>query len=146
MIYNSTRSLSTLESGIILGLAEDGRTAVSRQEIAERLGARAANTDRLIRSLRLKGWLEPAGWGRYVVIPPERGSDVVGESNVLALAAHIADPYYLGYGTAAAHYGFTTQSRRVIWLVTPQHVRPRDLHGTAVRVVHPAPHKFFGFG
>jgi hypothetical protein len=29
----------------------------------------------------------------------------LGNSNLLALASRIADPYYIGFSTAAAHYG-----------------------------------------
>jgi predicted transcriptional regulator of viral defense system len=69
----------------------------------------------------------------------------LGDSNLLALASHIATPYYIGYGTAAAHYGLTTQHRNVIILVTPEHVRERQVGESRVRIVNPAPKKFFGF-
>jgi predicted transcriptional regulator of viral defense system len=69
----------------------------------------------------------------------------LGDSNLLAHASHIATPYYIGYGTAAAHYGLTTQHRNVIVLVTPAHVRERHVGESRVRIVNPAPKKFFGF-
>ena len=85
----------------------------------------------MIRSLRRKSWLERASWGRYLLIPAEMGPEALGEGNVLALASRIADTYYFGYGTAATHYGLTTQHRRVIWLVTP--VRARAIARTCRR-------------
>ena len=69
----------------------------------------------------------------------------MGESNLLALASRIAEPYYIGFGTAATHYGITTQHRNVIWLVTPKHLRGRQIGETQVRVVNPVTRKFFGF-
>ena len=84
--------------------------------------------------------------GRYLLVPPEMGPDALGESNVLALASRIAEPYYFGYGTAAMHYGFTTQRRHVIQLVTPVRTRNRRVLDTEVRIVNPLPRKFFGFG
>ena len=141
-----TRSLSPQESRVVLHLAEHGDKEVGRQEIIELLGISPQAADHVIRSLRRKGWLERASWGRYLLIPPEMGPDALGEGNVLALASRIADPYYLGYGTAATHYGLTTQHRHVIWLVTPVRARDRRLLDTEVRIVNPVKRKFFGYG
>jgi predicted transcriptional regulator of viral defense system len=86
---------------------------------------KAKAADKVIESLRRKGWLERASWGEYLVIPPDEGPDALGESNLFALASRIADPYYIGYGSAAGHYGLTTQHRRTVILVTPAHLRGR---------------------
>ena len=55
-------------------------------------------------------------------------------------------PNYFGYGTAAKHYGFTTQHRQVIRLVTPVRTRNRRVLDTEIRIVNPVQRKFFGFG
>src|SRR5438270_7472698 len=57
--------------------------------------------------------------------------DALGETNLLALASRIADPYYIGFGSAAAHYGLTTQHRRVIFVVTSVRVRERQVGRSA---------------
>ena len=141
-----TRSLSPQESRVVRSLAEHGGKEVERQQIIDMLGVSPQAADHVIRRLRRKGWLERATWGRYLLIPPEMGPDALGESNVLALASRIADPYYFGYGTAAAHYGFTTQHRHVVRLVTPVRARNRRVLDTDVRIVNPVERKFFGFG
>ncbi len=141
-----TRSLSPQESRVVLSLAEKDGKEVERREIIDMLGVSPQAADHVIRRLRRKGWLARASWGRYLLIPPEMGPDALGESNVLALASRIAAPYYFGYGTAAAHYGFTTQHRHVVWLVTPVRARHRRVHDTDVRIVNPVERKFFGFG
>ena len=142
----ATRSLSPRESRIVLAMAEHGNKEIERREIIDRLGVSPQAADQVIRSLRRKGWLERACWGRYLLIPPEMGPDALGESNVLALASRIAEPYYFGYGTAARYYGFTTQHRQVLRLVTPVRKRNRSVLDTEVRIVNPVPRKFFGFG
>ena len=142
----ATRSLSPQESRVILSMAEHGGREIERQEIIDMLGVSPQAADHVIRSLRRKGWLERASWGRYLLIPPEMGPDALGESNLLALASRIAQPYYFGYGTAAMHYGFTTQHRRIVQLVTPMRARNRRVLDTEVRIVNPVPAKFFGFG
>jgi predicted transcriptional regulator of viral defense system len=141
----ATRSLSQQESRIVLALAEQRRREVERKDIVRLLGATPNAADHVIHSLRRKGWLERASWGKYLLIPPEQGPDILGESNLLALASRVVEPYYIGYGTAAAHYGLTTQHRNVIWLVTPEHVRGRRIGDGMVKIVNPVPNKFFGF-
>ena len=144
-IASITRSLSPQASRVVLSMAEHGVMEVERQQIIDMLGISPQAADHVIRGLRRKGWLQRASWGRYLLISPEMGPDVLGESNVLALASRIAAPYYFGYGTAAKHYGFTTQHRQVIRLVTPVRPRPRRVLDTEVRIVNPVKRKFFGF-
>jgi predicted transcriptional regulator of viral defense system len=142
----AVRSLSPQESKVVLALSEQGRRETTREDIIRVLGTSPEATDHVIRSLRRKCWLERGGWGRYLLIPADQGWQALGESNILALASSIASPYYFGYATAAAHYGLTTQVRSTIFLVTPKHVRPKEIQGTKVRIVNLAPRRFFGFG
>lgn len=139
------RSLSTQESRVVLALAERAAREITRQEIISILETSPEAADHVIRSLRKKRWLERASWGKYLLIPPEQGPEALGESNVLALASLVADPYYIGYGTAATHYGLTTQHRNVIWLVTPLHLRDRRVLNTDIKIVNPSESKFFGY-
>jgi predicted transcriptional regulator of viral defense system len=141
----AARSLSTQESRIVLALSENGRREITRAEVAHLLGGTSKSADHVIESLRRKGWLERATWGAYLFIPPEHGPDALGNSNLLALASHITKRYYIGFGTAAAHYGLTTQHRNVIFVVTPQRLRDRTVGGSKVQIVAQADSKFFGF-
>jgi predicted transcriptional regulator of viral defense system len=140
-----TRSLSTQESKVVLALIERRRREATRAEIVELLGGSAKAADHIIESLRRKGWLERATWGEYLLVPPEQGPEALGDSNLLALASRIADPYYIGFGTAAAHYGLTTQHRNVIFVVTPVRLRTREVGESRVRIVNLSDKKFFGF-
>ena len=129
----------------MLALTERRRRETTREEIVELLGGSPKAADHVIESLRRKGWLERATWGEYLLVPPEHGPDALGDSNLLALASRIADPYYIGFGTAAAHYGLTTQHRNVIFVVTPVRLRAREVGESRVRIVNPSANKFFGF-
>src|SRR5438128_3777219 len=140
-----TRSLSTQESKVVLALTERGRREATRAEILDLLGGSTKAADHVIESLRRKGWLERATWGEYLLIPPEQGPEALGDSNLLALSSRIADPYYIGFSTAAAHYGLTTQYRKVIFVVTPVRLRAREVGEARVRIVNPSANKFFGF-
>jgi len=141
----TTRSLSPQESRVVLALSERGQRETTRAEIVELLGATPKAADHVIQSLRHKGWLERASWGEYLLIPAEQGPDALGDSNLLALASCITSRYYFGFATAAAHYGLTTQQRNVIFVVTPQRLRARDIGESRIRIVNQAESKFFGF-
>ena len=138
-----TRSLSTQESKVVLALTERGRREATRAEIVDLLGGSAKAADHVIESLRRKGWLQRATWGEYLLIPPEQGPDALGDSNLLALASRVADPYYIGFSTAAAHYGLTTQHRNVIFVVTPVRLRAREVGESRVRIVNPGREQVF---
>jgi predicted transcriptional regulator of viral defense system len=140
-----TRTLSAQESKVVLALSERRRREATRAEIVELLGGSEKAADHVIESLRRKGWLERATWGQYLLVPPEQGPDVLGDSNLLARASRIADPYYIGFATAAAQYGLTTQHRNVIFVVTPVRLRAREVGESRVRIVNLASRKFFGF-
>ena len=140
-----TRSLSPQESRVVLALTEQGRRDATREEIIRLLGSTPKAADAAIKGLRKKGWLERATWGKYLLVPPDQGPDALGDSNLLALASRVADPYYIGFGTAAAHYGLTTQHRNVVVLVTPSKLRSRNVGEARLKIVHQAQKKFFGF-
>src|SRR5216683_2295517 len=129
-----TRSLSPQESRIVLGFSERGLKGVAREDIIKLLGASPKAVDNIIKSLRRKGWLERASWGKYLLVPPDQGPDAIGDSNILALASRIVEQYYFGFGTAAAHYGLTTQHRSVLFLVTPSRLRERTLGESRVKI------------
>jgi len=129
----------------VLALTEGRRREATREEIVRLLGGSDKAADHVIDSLRRKGWLERATWGEYLLVPPEQGPEALGDSNLLALASRIADPYYIGFGTAAAHYGLTTQHRNVIFVVTPVRLRAREVGESRVRIVNLSASKFFGF-
>jgi predicted transcriptional regulator of viral defense system len=144
-MHFTTRTLSSQESRIVLALSERGQRETTRAEIVGLLGVTPKAADHVIESLRHKGWLERASWGEYLLIPAEQGPDALGDSNLLALASRIANPYYIGFSTAAAHYGLTTQHRNVIFVVTPVRLRGREVGESQVRIVNLAASKFFGF-
>lgn len=145
METNLSRSLSPLESEVVLALEWQERPAISRAEIADILGGSLDRADKVIRSLRRKNWLQRIAAGLYVLIPAGRGPEGIPDSNMLALGQHFIEPYYYGYATAAAHYRFTAQSRSVVWIVTTNQVPERTVRSTKFRFVCVIARKFFGF-
>jgi predicted transcriptional regulator of viral defense system len=64
-----------------------------------------------------------------LLIAAEQGPDILGDSNLLARASCVADPYYIGFATAAAHYGLTTQQRNIIRLTNSFKLSKQSNHG-----------------
>ena len=44
-----------------------------------------------------------------MLLPPEHGAENIGENNTLAFASAAVDKSYIGWWSAAAYHGFTTQ-------------------------------------
>ncbi len=89
-------------------LTEQGRKVV-RAADANRPAGLGANGTQSGRNLLRKGWLSRLIGGRYMFLPPEHGPENLGENNVLALAAAVVDPSYVGWWAAASFHGLTTQ-------------------------------------
>lgn len=145
MNINRTRGLSPLEARVVLELEWEERRVVERREIIEFLDGDPNRADPVIRSLRRKGWLERISAGRYLLIPASRGPEGIPDGNFLPIAGHLAESYYIGYATAAAHHRLTDQARAAVWVVTPRTVRNRSIRGIRFHFVTLIERKFFGY-
>jgi predicted transcriptional regulator of viral defense system len=139
------RSLGPIESRLVLGLTEEGRRELTRQEAMTRFSLSENSVNEVLTSLVRKGWLARAGRGKYLLIPPEWGATPIGESNTLALAAQLTADGYIAFSTAAAHWGLTTQVRNVVWIVTRTHARARRINDSAIRFARLPAKSLFGF-
>ena len=139
------RTLGPTESRVVLGLSEEGRRELTRQDAIARFSLSENTANEVLASLVRKGWLARAGWGKYLLIPPEWGATVTGESNTLALAAQLSIDGYIAFSTAAAHWGLTTQLRNVVWIVTRTHARPRRINDSDIRFARLPMKSLFGF-
>lgn len=141
---NKPRTLSPRESQLVLALEWEDRTWVERQEVLDLFGGNDNIADRVIRSLRRKGWLERVVPGRYLLIGADRGPEGIPHGNLLAIAASLVDPSYLAYGSAAEVHDLTPQTRHTIWLAAPDRVHNKEIRGIEVRFVYLQENKFFG--
>jgi predicted transcriptional regulator of viral defense system len=138
------RTLGPNEAKVVLTLREQEREIVTATEIIGILGSEpTART--VIRNLVRKGWLTRLVGGRYMFLPPEHGPENLGENNVLALAAAVVEPSYVGWWAAASFHGFTTQKPMSIAVATLRQVQARTIEGAEIRFVKLTDRKFFGF-
>ena len=141
---NDLRTLGRNESKLILSLREQDRQVVSAAEVIELLGS-ASTGRKVIHNLLRKGWLSRLVGGRYMVLPPEYGPENLGENNILALAAAVVEPSYVGWWSAAAFHGFTTQKPMAVSVAALRQATARTIEGGAVQFIKVAQRKFFGF-
>ena len=88
---------------------------------------------------------EAATDGAYLLLPPERGAESVGENNPLAIAAAVVEESYVGWWSAAAFHGFTTQQPAVIFVAVRRQARARTVEDAEIRFITVPARKFFGF-
>jgi len=145
MDNNLSRTLSPLESKVILPLEWLEQPIISRPEIVDVLDGSTQRADRVIRSLLAKNWLERLSNGRYLLIPANRGPEAIRDSNMLAIGRYFVEPYYFAYATAAAHYRFTSQSRTTVWIAATKQIPDRTVRDTCFRFIGLVSRKFFGY-
>jgi predicted transcriptional regulator of viral defense system len=143
--HRNYRSLGPIESRVVLGLTEQGRRELTRQQAMERFALAENTVNEVLSSLVRKGWLARAGQGKYLLIPAEWGATPTSESNTLALAAQLTPDGYIAFSTAAAHWGLTTQVRNVVWIVTRTHARARRINDCDIRFARLPTKALFGF-
>jgi predicted transcriptional regulator of viral defense system len=92
-----------------------------------------------------KGWLARLVGGRYMLLPPERGAENIGENNPLAIASAVVEKSYIGWWSAAAFHGFTTQVPATVTVAVLRQMAGRTIEGADIKFVKVEARKFFGF-
>ena len=139
------QGLSTRESRLLARLAGAGHQIISVDDIETTLEV-PSNTSREIASrLTEKGWLDRLFPGTYLIIPLTAGEEAVYTTHEYLIAAHVAEPMYIGYYSALSHHGLTEQVPRTVYVVTPTRAQSREIHGVPYRVTTVTEQKFFGF-
>ncbi len=141
---SNLRSLGATEAKLVLELASTGVSALSLDVAARILGSRQQARD-AVRRLLVKGWLQRASGGHYVLLPPEWGSRKVEDFDLFVLASASIDNGYVGWWAAASRHGFTTQVPNVTHVATDRQVPSREIQGNPVRYVKLSPRKFWGW-
>ena len=129
---------------MVLSFREQGREIVEAGDIIDLLGSEQTGR-KVISNLLRKGWLTRLMGGRYMLLPPERGAENIGENNPLAVAAAAVDLSYVGWWSAASYHGFTTQKPATVFVAVRRRIARRTIEGAEIKFVTVAARKFFGF-
>lgn len=137
------RTLGPAEARVVLSFREQGRDVVEAGDIIDLLDSEQTGR-KVIRNLVRKGWLTRLIGGRYMLLPPERGAESIGENNPLAVASAVVEESYVGWWSAAAFHGFTTQKPTTVFVAVRRQTPARTIEGAEIRFVTVEPRKFFG--
>jgi predicted transcriptional regulator of viral defense system len=141
---NIRQGLSARESRLLARLAGAGHQIISVDDIETTLEV-PPNTAREIASrLTEKGWLDRLFPGTYLIVPLTAGEEGMYTTHEYLIAAHVAEPMYIGYYSALSHHGLTEQVPRTVYVVTPTRAQSREIHGVPYRVTTVTERKFFG--
>jgi predicted transcriptional regulator of viral defense system len=132
-VKTNLRTLGPKEAITVLTFREQGRNVVCAEDVIELL-AKEQTARKVIRNLLKKGWLIRLVAGRYLFLPPEHGSENLGENNPLAIASAVVEPSYIGWWAAASFHGLTTQKPTIISVATRRSMSPRTIEGNEIRV------------
>ena len=141
-----SRSLSRLESKLILHLEWENQPVVSIQEAMDILGCSYNHARKILHGLKDRGWLARITAGTYELIPAERGEHAFPDTNRLFLGSTLVEPYYFSFATAAFFHGLSTQASATVYIATNVRTgrRVHTVRGKRYRLVLQADHKFFG--
>jgi len=142
----STRSLSPLESKLILQLEWEKQPVVNIEDAMKIMGVSYDHARQLLHGLVQDHWLARVQPGKYELIPAERGEHAFPDTNPLFLGSVLVQPYYFSYATAAFFHGLSTQASQVVFIATSQDLpRRRLVREKEYRLIFQPEHKFFGW-
>ena len=97
-------------------------------------------------SLMKKKWVVQLKRGLFVIVPLDvgvQGASVFAVSNLI-VPQYLVKKYYLSYGSALHHHGFSDQLLREVAVATDKAKKPVQLIDSKVVFVHLKKSKFFG--
>lgn len=140
------RSLSPLESKLILRLEWDKQAVVTTENVMKILDVSYEHARQVLHRLARDRWLVQIKPGKYELIPAERGEHAFADTNPLFIGSVLVEPYYYTFTTAAFYHGLSTQAGQIVYLATTKG-RPGQMlvREKEYRVVLQPEYKFFGF-
>ena len=139
------RTLSDLESKLVMELEWQEEQLVTLRDVMDILGCSYAHARKLAHQLEKKRWLDRLAPGKYQFIPASRGSQAVPDMNPLLVGSMLVEPYYFSYATANHFYGFSPQVPATVYVATTKTKRPTEIRGVEYRFVSLKSSKFFGY-
>lgn len=141
-----SRSLSLLESKLILHLEWEKQSVVTVEETARILNCSQDYARKVLHRLSCHHWLAPILPGKYELIPAERGEYAFPDTNPLFIGSYLVSPYYFSFATSAYHHGLTTQASLIVYIATNQgKTRKLLVRNKIYQIIIQPSHKFFGF-
>jgi len=137
------KGLTAKESLLISSLARQDKKIFSIEDARSMI---PGDPKKLMSSLIRKKWVLPLKRGLYAIVPLDVGAKGA-DSFILhnfVIAAHLVEPYYIGYWSALNHYGFSEQIPRTTFVATTKPKMPLSILNSDYYFVAIGKRKFFG--
>lgn len=143
------RGLGKVSARLLTTLAGRDQVIFSTQDAVEIMNAQPDRRDRatvvkLLHDLVERRWIERLEKGKYLLIPLTAGPRRMYTAHAFLIAAHLVEPYYIGYWSSLHYHGFTEQLSHTVFVATTKQKRECTIAGVTYRFVTLTPHKFFG--
>ncbi len=134
------RTLSEKEAKILTDLSYRDKTVFTPKDIRT-----AGDLKNVLDWLVRKKWVLKIRKKVYAIAPLEAGMRGADSHTLhsLAIGSLLTEPYYIGYGSALNHYGFTEQTPSCIYIATPKPRNSRRVLNAEFRFVTITPRKMF---
>src|SRR6202022_3104354 len=139
-VNTMSRSLGPKALSLLERWEADGSRVVSLTDVRDQLGNSASSdaAKKIVRRLSDSGFLRRVGRGVYAVQPlawmGETAPDVAAS---LGGILKRGGPFFVGFDTAAGHFGWHPEAYGVVTIAMPRHgrVRPGQVEGSAIRTI-----------
>jgi predicted transcriptional regulator of viral defense system len=139
------QGLSKREALALTRLASQNKTVVTITDIEHSVNISYDAAKKLAHNLVQKKWLDRVKSGTYLIVPLAAGERGEYTEHEFIIAAHLAKPMYISYGSALNHYSLTEQVPMTVVAATTDRVPDREIHNVQYRFVTLTDTKFFGY-
>jgi len=140
------RTLGDKGSSLLTELSRQGKRLFTFEDAAKVYGSSDGRLRKLMFTLVKRRWLQRIEKGKYLILPFEAGREGEWTEHEFVIAAHLIEPYYIGFRSALNYYGYTEQVSRTVFIVsTRRKLKPTlEISGVTYRFVCLNKSKFFG--
>ena len=145
-VRKPVKTLGPQAAGFVTTLHERNQTIFGVRDVRAITGLRHASARSFARKLVDRGVVTRLKPGLYILVPFEMGRDreYMGDPFLVAKALVGGKDYYLSYATAMEIHQMVTQPQLVVYVSTPERLRPRAIMGTEFRFVFCKRKSLFG--
>lgn len=140
------KTLGKENAALFTGLASQGKLVFSIADAQEVGGNNYQATVQALHRLVNAGWLVRLGSGKYALVSPEAGQEVIPTANRLMIGRELVGgvPYYGSHETALEAHNLLTRPVTGVTITTARRIKDKKVLQTAYRFIYSKPDKIWG--
>jgi predicted transcriptional regulator of viral defense system len=123
------KTLGKESAALFTGLAGQGKLVFAIEDAQEVTEKNYQATVQSLYRLTKAGWLVGLGSGKYAIVSPEAGSEVIPAANRLVIGRELVGdvPYYFSYDTALSLHNLITRPVVDVIIATPRRLQTKQV-------------------